>query len=79
MATRRYETIEDRIMKIILEPLYKVDLGDRDDIIAVENDLGIDENFELIDSIFYALDYGEKDEQGEITVNHNNVKITIKE
>lgn len=65
-------------MRIILEPLDKdFDFyNDNDAYANFQNALGMDENFDLMDSIIYAMDYGElKDEK--IEDRHNNIKITI--
>ena len=67
-------------MKIILEPLNKnFDFYNTNaDYTAFQDDLGMDDNFDLGDSIIYAMDYGELGKDGKIVDRHNNIKITIK-
>ena len=65
-------------MKIILEPLNKdFDFYNANaDYHKFQDDLGMDDNFDLVDSIIYAMDYGEL-KDGKIIDQHNNIKITI--
>lgn len=66
-------------MRVILEPLDKdFDLDDTEAYNRFQTSLGIDENFDLADSIIYAMDYGEA-KDGKIEDRHNNIKITIEE
>lgn len=67
-------------MKIILEPLNEdFDFYNTNaDYTAFQDDLGMDDNFDLADSIIYAMDYGELNKSGIIEDKHNNIKITIK-
>lgn len=66
-------------MKIILEPLNEnFDFYNTNaDYARFQDDLGMDDNFDLADSIIYAMDYGEL-KHGKIVDRHNNIKITIK-
>lgn len=41
--------------------------------------LGMDDNFDLLDSIIWLMDYGEEDTNGTMTTTHNGIKITIKD
>lgn len=43
-------------------------------LLEFENNIGMDDNFDLVDSIIYALDY--QDENNNVAY-HNNVKITV--
>lgn len=44
-------------------------------ILEFENNIGVDDNFDLIDSIIWLLDYG-GEEEGYETL-HNKVKIKV--
>ena len=65
-------------MKIILEPLDKdFDFyNDNYSYASFQGALGMDDNFDLADSIIYAMDYGEL-KDGRIEDRHNNIKMTI--
>lgn len=66
-------------MRIILEPEFSVSLEQYAEVLRLENELGMDDNFDLLDSLIYALDYGTPDQEGKIIDKHNNIKITIEE
>lgn len=66
-------------MRIILEPEFNVSLDRLPEVNRLEEELGMDSSFDLYDSVIYAIDYGEKGEDGKITTNHNNIKIIIEE
>lgn len=55
-------------IKIILEM-------DCNSILEFENNLGMDENFDLVDSIIWLLDYGSESEGFEAL--HNKIKIKV--
>lgn len=57
-------------MKIVLEWD-----GDQRDLLAEVDKRGYGEDMELVDSIIWVLDYGDKD----TTIMHNNIKITKEE
>lgn len=42
-----------------------------------QKNLGIDDNFDLMDTIIYMMDYGEPNEKGVIEDTHNGIKISI--
>lgn len=68
-------------MKIILEPNTtnpNFDFYNRNaDYTRFQDDLGMDDNFDLVDSIIYAMDYGELSKDGKIHDVHNGINITI--
>lgn len=41
--------------------------------------LGMDDNFDLVDSIIWLMDYGEEDTNGEMVTTHNGIKIRIED
>lgn len=43
-------------------------------ILELENNLGMDENFDLIDSIIWLLDYGNEQDY---ETYHNKIKLTV--
>lgn len=43
-------------------------------ILEFENNLGMDENFDLVDSIIWLLDYGG---EGEYETLHNKIKLKV--
>lgn len=47
---------------------------DCDSILEFENNLGMDENFDLVDSIIWLLDYGNEQEN---ETHHNKIKLTV--
>lgn len=47
---------------------------DCNSILEFENNLGMDENFDLVDSIIWLLDYGG---EGEYETLHNKIKIKV--
>lgn len=57
-------------MKIVLEWD-----GDQRDLLTEVDKRGYGEDMELVDSIIWVLDYGDKD----TTIMHNNIKITKEE
>ena len=48
---------------------------DCNSILEFENNLGMDENFDLVDSIIWLLDYGSESEGFEAL--HNKIKIKV--
>lgn len=44
-------------------------------ILEFENNLGMDENFDLVDSIIWLLDYGSESEGFETL--HNKIKVKV--
>lgn len=44
-------------------------------ILEFENNLGMDENFDLVDSIIWLLDYGSESEGFEAL--HNKIKVKV--
>lgn len=42
-------------------------------ILDFEDNMGMDENFDLVDSLIWLCDYGTKEDP---SVYHNNIKIT---
>lgn len=48
---------------------------DCNSILEFENNLGMDENFDLIDSIIWLLDYGSEGEGFETL--HNKIKVKV--
>lgn len=63
-------------MKIILEPLNDFDYDNREDYNKFQEELGMDDNFDLADSIIYAMDYGER-KDNVIEDRHNDINIRI--
>lgn len=57
-------------MKIVLEWD-----GDQRDLLTEVDKRGYGEDMELVDSIIWVLDYGDKD----TTIMHNSIKITKEE
>lgn len=45
----------------------------------VQAKLGMDENFDLVDSIIWLMDYGEEDTDGTMTTTHNGLRIKIED
>lgn len=48
---------------------------DCNSILEFENNLGMDENFDLVDSIIWLLDYGSESEGFEAL--HNKIKVKV--
>lgn len=42
-----------------------------------QKELGMDDNFDLADTIIWMMDYGEVNEQGVVENSHNNIKIQL--
>jgi hypothetical protein len=42
-----------------------------------QRNLGMDDNFDLLDTIIYMMDYGEPDEKGVIKDTHNGITIKL--
>lgn len=42
-----------------------------------QKNLGMDGNFDLLDTIIYMMDYGEPDEKGVIEDTHNGITIKL--
>lgn len=42
-----------------------------------QKELGMDDNFDLMDTIIYMMDYGEPDEKGIVENKHNNITIKL--
>lgn len=66
-------------MRIILEPnnpdfdFYNTN----EDYTKFQDDLGMDDNFDLQGSIIYAMDYGELGKDKKIHDKHNGIILTI--
>jgi hypothetical protein len=42
-----------------------------------QKSLGMDDNFDLCDTLIYMMDYGEPNEKGVIENTHNGIKIKL--
>ena len=42
-----------------------------------QDKLGMDDNFDLVDSIIYMMDYDIPDENGVVHDSHNGINITL--
>ena len=64
-------------MKIVIEAP-DVDFWNRNaDYDNFQRDLGMDDNFDLMDTLIYMMDYGEPNEQGVVEDKHNNITIKL--
>ena len=64
-------------MKIIIEAP-EVDFWNKNaDYDNFQRDMGMDENFDLMDTIIYMMDYGEPNEDGVVENSHNSIKIKL--
>lgn len=39
--------------------------------------LGLNDNFDLVDSLLYMMDYGQIDPDGKVRDSHNGIKLTM--
>lgn len=64
-------------MKIVIEAP-DVDLYNTNaDYDNFQKALGMDDNFDLMDTIIYMMDYGEPNKEGVIEDKHNNITIKM--